>query len=92
MTIVVKRRGSVENFDPEKVRRSMQKAAVDAGYSLKEKEGLIDEISEHVTEKFKAETEVKSDVICEAVLNEMLVSSPEIVEAWRKFDRRYKFE
>jgi transcriptional repressor NrdR len=91
MTIVVKRRGSVENFDPEKVRRSMQKAAIDAGYSLEDKEDLINEISEHVTENLKNEDEVKSDVICEAVLNEMLASSPEIVEAWRKFDRRYKF-
>ena len=91
MTIVVKRRGSVENFDPEKVRRSMQKAAIDAGYSLEDKEDLINEISEHVTENLKNEDEVKSDVICEAVLNEMLASSPEIVDAWRKFDRRYKF-
>ena len=91
MTIVVKRRGSVENFDPEKVRRSMQKAAIDAGYSLEDKEDLINEISELVTENLKNEDEVKSDVICEAVLNEMLASSPEIVEAWRKFDRRYKF-
>jgi transcriptional repressor NrdR len=91
MTVVIKKRGTVESFDQDKIKRSIQKAAIDAGYSLNEKEDLINEITEHVTEKVKEEKEVKSDVICEAVLNEMLASSPEIVEAWRKFDRRYKF-
>ncbi len=91
MTIVVKKRGTEEEFDQDKIKKSIQKAAIDAGYSLNQKEDLINEITEHVTEKVKEEKEVKSDVICEAVLNEMLASSPEIVEAWRKFDRRYKF-
>ena len=91
MTVVIKKRGTVESFDQDKIKRSIQKAAIDAGYSLNEKEDLINEITDHVTEKVKEEDEVKSDVICEAVLNEMLASSPEIVEAWRKFDRRYKF-
>ena len=91
MTVVIKKRGTVESFDQDKIKRSIQKAAIDAGYSLNEKEDLINEITDHVTEKVKEEKEVKSDVICEAVLNEMLASSPEIVEAWRKFDRRYKF-
>ncbi len=91
MTVVIKKRGTVESFDQDKIKRSIQKAAIDAGYSLNDKEYLINEITDHVTEKLKEEDEVKSDVICEAVLNEMLASSPEIVEAWRKFDRRYKF-
>jgi len=91
MTVVMKKRGTVESFDQDKIKRSIQKAAIDAGYSLNEKEDLINEITDHVTEKVKEEDEVKSDVICEAVLNEMLASSPEIVDAWRKFDRRYKF-
>jgi transcriptional repressor NrdR len=91
MTVVIKKRGTVESFDQDKIKRSIQKAAIDAGYSLNEKEDLINEITDHVTEKVKEEDEVKSDVICEAVLNEMLASSPEIVDAWRKFDRRYKF-
>jgi transcriptional repressor NrdR len=91
MTVVMKKRGTVESFDQDKIKRSIQKAAIDAGYSLNEKEDLINEITDHVTEKVKEENEVKSDVICEAVLNEMLASSPEIVDAWRKFDRRYKF-
>jgi transcriptional repressor NrdR len=91
MTVVIKKRGTVESFDQDKIKRSIQKAAIDAGYSLNEKEDLINEITDHVTEKVKEENEVKSDVICEAVLNEMLASSPEIVDAWRKFDRRYKF-
>ena len=91
MTVVIKKRGTEEAFDQDKIKKSIQKAAIDAGYSLNEKEDLINEITDHVTEKVKEEDEVKSDVICEAVLNEMLASSPEIVDAWRKFDRRYKF-
>ena len=91
MTNVIKRRGNIEAFSPDKIKRSIQKAALDAKYSLKDKEELIDEVSEHVIEKYKGESEVKTEVIREDILREMMVSSPEICEAWRKFDRRYKF-
>jgi transcriptional repressor NrdR len=91
MTVVIKKKGTEETFEQDKIKKSIQKAAIDAGYSLNQKEDLINEITEHVTDKVKEEKKVKSYVICEAVLTEMLASSPEIVEAWRKFDRRYKF-
>ena len=91
MTVVIKKKGTEETFEQDKIKKSIQKAAIDAGYSLNQKEDLINEITEHVTDKVKEEKKVKSYVICEDVLTEMLASSPEIVEAWRKFDRRYKF-
>ncbi|MGZ7210172.1 MAG: ATP cone domain-containing protein, partial [Methanobacterium sp.] len=40
MRNVVKRKGEVEPYDPNKIKGALQKATIDAGYSLEEKNEL----------------------------------------------------
>jgi transcriptional regulator NrdR family protein len=92
VTQVRKRDGSTETFDPDKMKRAMQKAAIDATYSL---EGamdltLIDEISEDISKEVKEEDEIESTTIREKILSKLEEVESSIFESWKKFDRKYK--
>ena len=41
---VIKRKGNVEPFNPNKIKGSIQKATIDAGYTLDEKKNIINEV------------------------------------------------
>jgi transcriptional repressor NrdR len=90
MTEVIKRNGSREPFEPEKIRRSVKKAAVDSGSSLETKKDVIDRISNYTISVAEQKDEIETKEIRERVLEEMDKLEPSISGAWRKFDRKYK--
>ena len=55
MPKVIKRKGSVEAFNPDKIRGSLQKVAIDAGYTVEEKKDIIEEVFTNVNKKVKDE-------------------------------------
>ncbi len=89
---VKKMDGSVENFDPEKFKRAMLKAAIDAGYTL---EGnvdltLVDVITDDLEKELEGENEIDTFTIRKMVLNKLGGFESSIVESWRKFEKKYK--
>ena len=50
---ILKKSGNKEPFDRDKIKRSIEKAAIDANYSLKEIKTLTDEIMIDITEKLE---------------------------------------
>lgn len=89
---VQKKDGKVENFDPEKIKKSMQKAAIDAGYLL---EGNVDltmvdiDINDLELE-LKGENQVKSDTIRQIVLDKLEKMNSAAAKAWKNFEKKYK--
>jgi transcriptional regulator NrdR family protein len=92
MTVVKKRVGHTEPFDPNKIRRSIQKAVLDAGYTLDEKKELIDEVSGNIIEKSKEEREIDTETIRNSILVKIDEVEPSIVQSWRRFDSKYKYK
>ncbi|MGZ7108775.1 MAG: ATP cone domain-containing protein [Methanobacterium sp.] len=90
MRNVVKRKGEVEPYDPNKIKGALQKATIDAGYSLEEKNELIDEIYDKINKKFEKEGEIKSENIRACLLTELDECEPYIAKSWRNFDKKYK--
>ena len=90
LTNVLKRKGEKESFNPDKIRGSLQKAAIDAGYSVEEKKEIIEEVFTTVKTKFKDEKEVKSGTIRACLLTELERCEPYMAKSWRRFDKRYK--
>ena len=90
MRNVIKRTGERERFNRGKIRGALQKATIDAGYSVKEKEKLIDEIYDKIDKKFKSEGEIKSENIRMCLLTELDACEPYIAKSWRDFDKKYK--
>jgi transcriptional repressor NrdR len=87
---VVKRTGKIEAYNPDKIKGALQKATIDAGYSVKEKEDLIDEIYDKIDKKFEKEGDIKSENIRMCLLTELDECEPYIAKSWRDFDKKYK--
>ncbi|HIH61774.1 MAG TPA: transcriptional regulator [Methanobacteriales archaeon] len=90
MMRVIKRRGKLEPYKPSKIRASLEKATIDAGYSLDEKKEIIDKIYETVTRKLEGKEEIKTDTIRMCLLTELDKCEPYIARSWRRFEKKYK--
>lgn len=90
MKKVVKRKGNVENFSPNKIKGSLQKATIDAGYTVEEKQDIIKEVLNNINKKIDEEKEIKSETIKMCLLTELDKCEPYIAKSWRRFDTKYK--
>ncbi len=90
MTVVRKRSGDKEPFDVDKLKRSIQKAAIDANYKLEDISGEVDEITDKIVDIANQKIEINSDAIRDHILKELDESNSGIARAWRKFDEKYK--
>ncbi len=87
---VLKRSGFQEEFQPEKLKRSIENAARDAGYSEDEIFKIIEEISAFVFESVKNLDTVDTESLRSLILSELDKKYPKVAEAWRNYDREFK--
>jgi len=90
LTEVLKRKGTVEPYKPNKIKGSLQKATIDAGYSVDEKEDIIKGVFDNINKKLDKGGEIKSDTIRACLLTELDKCEPYIAKSWRNFDKKYK--
>ncbi|WP_429222115.1 ATP cone domain-containing protein [Methanobacterium oryzae] len=90
LTKVVKRKGTIESFDPSKIKGSLQKAAIDAGYSVEEKKDILDEVFNNINKNIGKKEKVESENIRMCLLTELDKCEPYIAKSVRRFDQRYK--
>lgn len=90
MTEVRKRSGNKETFDADKIRRSIQKAGIDAGYTVEDIATVVDSVTDSIVEMAQEKNELSTDAIRDNVLNELDKAQSEVAESWRKFDKKYK--
>ncbi len=90
MTVVRKSSGDNEQFDAVKLKRSIQKAGIDAGYTLDDIEEDVDEITSKIEEFAKQKNEINSAAIRDHILKELDELNPAVAQAWLKFDEKYK--
>jgi transcriptional repressor NrdR len=90
MKKVVKNKGKVEAFNPNKIKGSLQKATIDAGYTVDEKQDIINEVLNNINKKIDEEKEIKSETIKMCLLTELDKCEPYIAKSWRRFDSKYK--
>ena len=94
LTNVVKSKGTLEPFKANKIKGSLQKATIDAGFSLEEKQDILDEVYSNINkkldEKIDKEGQIKSETIKVCLLTELDKCEPYIAKSWRNFDTKYK--
>ncbi len=90
MTTVIKKKGTKEPFKPDKIKGSLQKATIDAGYSVEEKKDIIQEVYANINKKLDEEKEVNTETIRMCLLTELDKCEPYIAKSVRRFDSRYK--
>lgn len=87
---VVKKRGTIESYQPTKIKKSLEKATIDAGYSVDEKKKILDHVYSNINNRIKEKNEVKTDTIRGCLLTELEKCEPYIAKSWRRFERKYK--
>ena len=90
LTKVIKRKGSIEPFNPDKIKGSLQKAAIDAGYSVEEKEDIINEVFNNIHNAIGKEKDIETKTIRACLLTELDKCEPYMAKSWRRFDKKYK--
>lgn len=90
MTKVIKNKGKIEAFNPNKIKGSLQKATIDAGYTVEEKKDIINQIFANINKKIDEDEEIKSETIKMCLLTELDKCEPYIAKSWRNFDKKYK--
>lgn len=90
LTKVVKRKGTIEKFNPNKIKGSLQKAAIDAGYSVEEKKDILDEVFNNINKDIGKKEKVESENIRMCILTELDKCEPYIAKSVRRFDKKYK--
>jgi transcriptional regulator NrdR family protein len=90
LTNVVKKKGNKEPFNPDKIKGTLQKAVIDSGFTLDEKNTIINEVFNNINKKLDNEEDIPSTTIRMCLLSELDKCEPYIAKSVRRFDRKYK--
>lgn len=87
---VIKKDGSKEPFNAEKVRNAIIAAGEETGLSEERIEKAADQVTAFVVQLVEASSEITTAEIRAKVLSALDTFEPDISEAWRKYDREAK--
>ncbi len=88
MTHVIKRGGGKQAFIPSKIRKSVKKAAREAGLSLKKAENLVKEVAESVINFCRKKRAVKTTDIRKSILRRLERRTRAVASAWRRHEKK----
>lgn len=86
INFVIKRDGSKEPFDAEKMKRAIASAAHNANFPLDKSEDLINDLTVKVLDGFQGKDEVTSVEIRDFILTLLDSIAPTVSMAWRNHD------
>lgn len=84
--IVIKKDGSKEQFDADKIKHGVNMAAAQAGLEAEEAEKLADEVEGSVEESIAGADEIQSTEIKTKILSVLDETAPKVAEAWRSYE------
>jgi transcriptional regulator NrdR family protein len=90
MTVVVKRNRKRQKFEPQKLRRSVEKACAEAGLSPAKRKAVVEKVVREVVAIVDKQDTVRSVVIREWVLYRLDKAAPDASHSWRDHDREKK--
>ena len=87
---VIKKDGTKESFNPEKIKNSILAAAIETDLSEERKNEVIEQVVASVIQLAEEKEEIATSEIKEKVLNELDRIESTIAEAWRAYDQENK--
>ena len=88
MKKVLKRKGYEEDFDPEKIKNSLEKAAREAGETQIFK--VVEDVSRVALEFCEDKEIIDTQELREVILNYLKEKYPKVYEAWLNYDKNIK--
>lgn len=90
MTQVIKRGGVRQKFMPEKIRRSVRKAATGAKVSQARTRELVSDVGNSVVDLFKKKRLVKTVDIRKSILGRLNRRMKSVASSWRRAEKKKK--
>ncbi len=87
---VIKKDGTKQPFDPEKIKKAIAIAADRAGVSEEKRNEVVEQVSSSVIALTDTEEEIATSEIREKILSELDQVEPSISAGWRKYDQEQK--
>jgi transcriptional repressor NrdR len=89
MTNVIKRNGQQEPLRPGKIRKSVEEAVRDAGFSPQQKMNVIEHATQDALEMAQSRDRVEVKQIRDTILNDLEQDDQQIARAWRKYEQQH---
>ena len=89
MTDVIKSNGKKEQFSKQKVRKSVENAVKDAGFSPQEKMNVIEHASQDVSQMAQNQDEIQTRQIRDTVINDLEQDDQQVANAWKQYERQH---
>ena len=89
MTDVIKSTGKKEPFRPEKVRKSIENAITDAGFTLSSKMNAVEHASQDAMNLARGRNEIKSKDLRDEIVNDLEGDVPKAAQAWRNYEKQH---
>lgn len=86
--VVVKKDGSEEPFEPDKIRESVREACKNADLSDAKTEELVEEVSRVALEASSERSRISTTEIRGKLLTKLERVQPSVAEAWREHDQQ----
>jgi transcriptional regulator NrdR family protein len=83
---VIKKDGSKEPFNTDKIKHGVNMAAILAGVGAEEAESLADKAADSVEESMAGTDEVQATDIREKIISFLDMTAPKVAEAWRNYE------
>jgi len=83
---VIKKDGSKEPFDAEKIKRGIKLASQQAGLDEAKQNEITEKVTAKVVEMFQGQEEVRAIEIRDKVLTELDLFAPSVSAAWRDYE------
>ena len=89
MTDVIKNNGKKEPFRPQKLRKSIENAVTDAGFSVTEKMDAIEHATNDAENLARNRNEISSKDLRNEIVNDLEGDAPEAAQAWRNYEKQH---
>ena len=87
---VIKKDGTKEPFDAEKIKNAIMAAAGQVDLSEERKDEVVGQVAAAAIQMAEGKEEITTSEIKEKVLSELNSLEPSVSEAWRKYDEENK--
>ncbi len=84
---VIKKDGTKEPFDSEKIRKSIEDASKEAGLSAERVNEVVSQASSSVLELAASKDEIATSELAEKISSELDKIEPAAAAAWRKYEQ-----
>lgn len=89
-TVVIKKDGTKEDFDPEKIKNSIRAAAQLAGLTEERTNEVVEQVSAAAIQLAGGKEEIATSELREKILGDLDNLEPSVSTAWRKYDEEKK--